>query len=323
MVYFTAEWAVNGKRNLEVAIHTPKVRETVNKNRVISMIADLTQNPLSFQESLKKVWNTESLPLLAIYRPKQLEQPILLHDLFTESEVLKALEDAGGRPTSSKDAAPAGGGKGAGSSVGSVDSVLSPPVMTWSNPPGTKPDWLIRGENAMRARERVRRKLDESKELEFNNQPLSSVLTYLSDAYGFPIHGNAKSLEKAMVTLEEPITLNATGSLRSVLLRILDPLGLDYIVLEDGLEIRTGREAILHGAVRAYNLKHVASNNLEGLEIVSTIQKMVHPSEWAENGASCHLIGSVLLVKASEGMHDEIERLLSQLNAMRTDENNP
>jgi hypothetical protein len=35
------------------------------------------------------------------------------------------------------------------------------------------------------------------------------------------------------------------------------------------------------------------------------------------------LIGSVLLVKADEGMHEDIERLLAQLNAMRADEKNP
>ena len=32
------------------------------------------------------------------------------------------------------------------------------------------------------------------------------------------------------------------------------------------------------------------------------------------------MIGSVLLVKASEGMHEEIERFLAQLNAVRPDE---
>jgi hypothetical protein len=66
----------------------------------------------------------------------------------------------------------------------------------------------------------------------------------------------------------------------------------------------------------------VASNSSEGVNIVNTIKKMVRPDAWDNQGgdASCHLIGSVLLVKASEGMHEEIERFLAQLNAVRPDE---
>lgn len=44
---------------------------------------------------------------------------------------------------------------------------------------------------------------------------------------------------------------------------------------------------------------------------------------WDDQGgdASCHLIGSVLLVEASEGMHEEIERFLSLLNEKRPKDN--
>jgi hypothetical protein len=66
----------------------------------------------------------------------------------------------------------------------------------------------------------------------------------------------------------------------------------------------------------------VASNSSEGVNIVNTIKKMVRPDTWDDRGgnASCHLIGSVLLVKASERMHEEIERLLAQLNTVGSNE---
>jgi hypothetical protein len=197
------------------------------------------------------------------------------------------------------------------------------PTITWVKPEGEKPDWLTRGENAIRAREKMRRKLDEEGEFQFDNQPLSAVVTSISDQYGFEIHLDEKGLEEVTVAREDPITIKTKGSLRNVLRRILDPLNLDYVVHEDYLEITA--KTIASYAVRAYNLTHVASNSLEGVEIVNTIKKMVQPDQWQEAGGIgvCHLIGSVLLVKADEGMHEDIERLLAQWNVMRADEKNP
>jgi len=207
-----------------------------------------------------------------------------------------------------------------GGMVGGMGGML--PVITWVKPQGEKPDWLTRGENAIRARKKMRRKLDEEGEFQFNNQPLSSVVSYISDTYGFQVHIDHKGLEDETVTVEEPITLHTKGSLRSILRRILDPLNLDHIVREDHLEITSRVGAISKGPVLSYNLAHVANISSEGESIVSTIKSMVQPDEWGQGGgnASCHLIGSVLLVKASEGMHEEIERLLAQLNAMKPDE---
>ena len=52
---------------------------------------------------------------------------------------------------------------------------------------------------------------------------------------------------------------------------------------------------------------------------------MVRPDAWDDQygGASCQMIGSALLVKASEGMHEEIERLLALLNDKQPKDNTP
>lgn len=317
MVYFTAKWSMNGKRNLEVAIETQKVRERVRAQGVVPMIADLTKHPSELWDWLKASRMGESIPLLVLYSPaKGPEQPIVLRDLVTEADVLKALEDAGASP--SKSEATFGTGD-----IG--NAMTSRSVITWTKPQGEKPDWLIRGENAVRARETTRQKLDVSKQLEFQSQPLGTVLMYLADEYGLPIYINAKSLEEQQVSPEEPITLSATGSLRSILPRILHPLSLDYIVLEDGLEVVQGADAIRHGAVCSYNLAHVAYNSSDATSIVNTIERMVQPDQWDTKGgeATCVLIGSVLLVKASEGIHEEVRNLLAQLNAMQPEEEKP
>ncbi|MFN9602363.1 MAG: protein-disulfide reductase DsbD domain-containing protein [Planctomycetota bacterium] len=94
MVDFTAEWSKNCKLNLAVAIHTSRVRELVNKNQVVPLIADLTRYPPELLVKLKEL-NSISIPVLAIYPPGQPKQPIILQDVLAESDVIKALEQAG------------------------------------------------------------------------------------------------------------------------------------------------------------------------------------------------------------------------------------
>jgi len=236
--------------------------------------------------------------------------------------VAQELEPGEGAPPRMSPAIGGGGMGGMGGMGGGGGGFVSP-VIQWVTPQGDKPDWLARGENSLRAREKMRRRLDEEGKFQFNNQPLSSVVNEISEMYLFPVHIDAKGLEEENVTPEDPITFSTNkGSLRIVLQRILYPLNLDYIVHEDRLEITRRTQADLSGAVLAYNLAHVASNSSEGVNIVNTIKKMVRPDAWDDQGggASCQMIGSVLLVKASEGMHEEIERFLAQLNAVQPDE---
>jgi hypothetical protein len=222
-----------------------------------------------------------------------------------------------------------GGGMGGMGGMGGVGGVGNmggmggmSPVIQWVKPQGEKPDWLTRGENSLRAHEQMRRNLNQEGEFTFNNQPLGAVVSSISDMYGFEVHLNEKGLVEANVTPEEPITINTKGSLRHILRRVLYPLNLDYVVHEDHLEITNRSDAIFHGTVTAYNLAHIVNNSSEGERIISTIQGMVQPDAWQENGGvgTCYLIGSVLLVKVTDGMNEEIERLLAQLNAVRSDE---
>lgn len=187
------------------------------------------------------------------------------------------------------------------------------PLVIWSKPVGPEPEWLSRGKKALNAKEQTRRRLDEVVELSFNNIPLTAVLEELSTRAEVAFHADPRGLEQASVTTEEPITLMARASLKELLQRILHPIGLDYIVLEDGITITDQKTAEMRGAIAAYNLAHLVNDNRGGRKIVSLIQTMISPDRWMVSSGlcSCELIGTVLYVKASESMHEDIEQFLA------------
>ena len=214
-----------------------------------------------------------------------------------------------------------GGGMGSGSvgwqvpgmGPGGMGMVEKAPVITWVKPEGGKPDWLVRGENAIRAREKIRLRLDVWAEIDFREDSLENALRGLLGTEEISVYFDRKGLELANHSSDEPISLQAQGTLRSLLARILHPLDLDYIVLEDGLRITRREEAIQHGSIKAYNLAYVVNDSSEGENILSTIETMIQPDQWYTAGgyASYNLIGSVLLIKASEGIHEEVQNLLA------------
>ena len=93
MVDFTAEWCQNCKVNLAVAINTRKVREFVENNNIVPMIADMTEHPPELKAKLREL-NKIAIPVLAIYKPGDAKSPIILEDMLTESQVISALEKA-------------------------------------------------------------------------------------------------------------------------------------------------------------------------------------------------------------------------------------
>jgi len=95
MVDFTANWCPNCKTNSKLAIETEAVRQWIEANGVVPLLADWTDR----SETIKKAINDlgyNSIPLLAIWpaRPTD-KEVIVLADLLTEGQVLDALRQAG------------------------------------------------------------------------------------------------------------------------------------------------------------------------------------------------------------------------------------
>jgi len=94
LVDFTADWCLTCKLNLKMAINTKKVKRLVEKNNVITLIADWTDRSDMIKQSLAQL-DSVSIPLLAVYPASQPGRPIVLRDLLFESDVVAALEKAG------------------------------------------------------------------------------------------------------------------------------------------------------------------------------------------------------------------------------------
>jgi thiol:disulfide interchange protein len=94
LVDFTANWCLTCKTNLKFSLDRPDVKELVEKNGVIALKADWTDENPTIKQALAEL-NSRSIPLLAIYPADVNRDVIVLPDLLTPGKVLDALSDAG------------------------------------------------------------------------------------------------------------------------------------------------------------------------------------------------------------------------------------
>lgn len=98
LIDFSADWCLTCKLNLATAIETSDVKNLIEENRVIPLLADWTEENDEIKRMLESL-QSRSIPLLAIYpgcRPGEpMRDPIVLRDLLTESQVLAAIREAG------------------------------------------------------------------------------------------------------------------------------------------------------------------------------------------------------------------------------------
>ena len=99
MVEFTARWCLTCQTNMKFAIDRPRVAELLDENGVVPLLADWSEPS---EEIFSKIKELESLsiPLLAIYPADPTQEPIVLRDAITESQLIEALKEAG--PSQSK-----------------------------------------------------------------------------------------------------------------------------------------------------------------------------------------------------------------------------
>jgi len=94
MVDFTANWCPNCKLNSARAINTQRVEQLVEAKGVVPMLADWS-GPSSDIERMLKALESKSIPVLAIFPADHPNEPIVLRDVISQSEVVAALEEAG------------------------------------------------------------------------------------------------------------------------------------------------------------------------------------------------------------------------------------
>ncbi len=95
MIDFTANWCLNCQTNTKLAIEVPQVVQLVKENGVAAMLADKTDDSPHIDEKLIELSGTTTIPFLVIYPADPKADPIILNDLFTKDQLLKALKSAG------------------------------------------------------------------------------------------------------------------------------------------------------------------------------------------------------------------------------------
>ncbi len=94
LVDFTADWCLTCKVNLATAIETDAVKELIDKNNVVPLLADWTDGSDEIKQALESL-DSNSIPVLAVFPAGSPNAPIVLRDLITKKQVLAAIERAG------------------------------------------------------------------------------------------------------------------------------------------------------------------------------------------------------------------------------------
>jgi thiol:disulfide interchange protein len=95
VVDFTAQWCPTCKMNLFFSINTPRVRQLVDQNQVVPLLADWTDENDQIKQKLAEL-KSKSIPVFAVYPAgKSDKDVIILRDLITEEQVVEAIKQAG------------------------------------------------------------------------------------------------------------------------------------------------------------------------------------------------------------------------------------
>lgn len=94
MVIFTAQWCPNCKFVEATALSSSDVIEFIHKNNIAVYKADITtKNPPA--ETILQQLGSRSIPFVAIFPSgDNFSQPVILRDIYTEKDLLKALQKA-------------------------------------------------------------------------------------------------------------------------------------------------------------------------------------------------------------------------------------
>lgn len=94
LVEFTADWCPTCQINRRFAIERKDVRDLVERNGVVALLADWTNENKQIEQALAGL-NSRSIPLLAIYPGDAAREVIVLPDLLSQADVMEALTAAG------------------------------------------------------------------------------------------------------------------------------------------------------------------------------------------------------------------------------------
>lgn len=203
-------------------------------------------------------------------------------------------------------------GSYAGYPLSSVSANQATTVTWWVKPQGEEPGWLSRGKRAIKAEETLREALNKDVSVDIANTELLAALEVILGEHKIPYLANPGGMDAPLVSL------NAQGSLRDVLRRLLRPMQLDYVIHRDSVQIVNPREDSFDRTIRVYDLAHVINNSQDMDKVLQLVESTLQPDQWHSQGGQSRLesVGSVLAVAGTELLHEEVETLLAKLDSL-------
>jgi hypothetical protein len=189
---------------------------------------------------------------------------------------------------------------------------LAVPLVVWSKPTGETPIWLASGQRSIDSSNLVRMALAETKSCELVEEPLEQALQKLIADTSISLELDRQGISDNGATLDDVVTLTANAPLRDILSRLLKPRDLSYCVRDGYLLITSSDVAYDSPSNRTYDLSHIMSDNANVSQLLNTIQLTISPDLWVEQGGVnvVTVLGSMLVVRADEETHQELEKLL-------------
>lgn len=155
--------------------------------------------------------------------------------------------------------------------------------------------------------------------LDFTDEPLENIVSFLQDEYGIPIQLDEPALEDAGLTRDEKVSIRLQNiSLRSALRLMLKQKQLTYFIQDEVLIITTPEEADTQLVACVYDVRDVIGKNKGNKDLVAlvdTITSCVASETWASNGGGEAEIKALqpglLVISQTQAVHDEIGGLLA------------
>ncbi len=165
------------------------------------------------------------------------------------------------------------------------------------------------------AEEKIIKAFDLPTTVEFNDLPLEDCLTYLEKFHSLNLYLDKQSLSDEGVSLDQPISLKlANVSFESTLHLLLQPLNLDWVVEDEVLKITTESWIKAHPEVRTYEIENLIDAGHTVDALMTSIRRCIDPPSWNGEYAAISHTGGVLVIRQSQRIHSEIERLLADLD---------
>lgn len=196
---------------------------------------------------------------------------------------------------------------------------------SWARSEQGSPSWLEEVDEESTKREAaLRDALNRRIDVQLNNTPLSVVLEFIGSKLQVDFIIDEKGLERETLTSEEPVSINRTDARgKDILRQILEPLNLTTKIEGEAVYVTDRRCAATIN--RYYDLSAIFPDNTLVDDLMAAIEDSVTPDEWMNSGglATMSVVGSILVVRASDQTHDDLAAFLREVSKQETANKKP